>query len=69
MKESSSSTFAKINSDSSYLKKKKFFLGIKNNKDLFDIKKIQIITLSDYFKINDLRRIDLLKIDTEGFEF
>jgi FkbM family methyltransferase len=69
MKESSSSTFAKINLDSSYLKKKKFFLGIKNNKDLFDIKKIQIITLSDYFKINDLRRIDLLKIDTEGFEF
>lgn len=69
MKESSSSTFAKINLDSSYLKKKKFFLGIKKNKDLFDTKKIQIMTLSDYFKVNDLRSIDLLKIDTEGFEF
>ena len=38
MKESSSSTFAKINLDSSYLKKKEIFLGIKKNKDLFDTK-------------------------------
>ena len=26
------------------------------------------MTLSDYFKVNDLRSIDLLKIDTEGHE-
>ncbi len=26
-------------------------------------------TLSDYLKNNDLKEIDLLKIDTEGFEF
>ena len=69
MKESSSSTFANINLNSNYLKKKKFFLGIKENKDLFDVTQIKIIPLSDYLKKNSLDEIDLLKIDTEGFEF
>jgi len=69
MTESSSSTFASINLDSNYLKKKKFFLGINKNEELFDLVTIKMTTLSDYLKNNDLREIDLLKIDTEGFEF
>lgn len=69
MKESSSSTFANINFDSDYLKKKKFFLGIKDNKELFDISKIKITPLSNYLYENNLHEIDLLKIDTEGYEF
>ena len=69
MKESSSSTFANINFDSDYLKKKKFFLGIKDNKELFDISKIKITPLSNYLCENNLHEIDLLKIDTEGYEF
>ena len=69
MKESSSSTFASINFNSNYLKKKKFFLGIKEDKDLFNVSQIRIIPLSSYLQQNNLNEIDLLKIDTEGYEF
>ncbi len=69
MTESSSSTFANINFNSNYLKKKKFFLGIKKDEDLYDLITVKMITLSDYLKNNSLDKIDLLKIDTEGFEF
>ncbi len=68
MAESSSSTFANINFNSNYLKKKKFFLGIKKDEDLFDLVTIKMTTLNDYLKNNGLNKIDLLKIDTEGFE-
>ena len=69
MEESSSSTFANINFDSNYLKRKKFFLGITENKELFNISKIKITPLSNYLHENNLHEIDLLKIDTEGYEF
>ena len=69
MYESSSSTFNKINISSNYFSRKKFFLGLSKNKDLFKKVELKIISLDNYFSNNNLKKIDLLKIDTEGFEF
>ncbi len=65
--ESSSSTIIDIKENSNYLKKKNKFLNIKDNfHKLVDIK---VITLNDYIVQKDIKNIDLIKIDTEGYEF
>ena len=67
--ESSSSTINEINQDSKYLKKKLQILNIKN-KDVFYHKiPIQISTIDLFIEKHNIKNIDLLKIDTEGFEF
>ena len=66
--ESSSSTFNTININSEYFSKKKFFLGLKESSEYIKKIKVKITTLDNYFKKNKLQKIDLLKIDTEGFE-
>ncbi len=67
--ESSSSTINPINDNSKYLDRKLKILKIKN-KNLF-IKKIpiKIITLDKFIDEKNINSIDILKIDTEGFEF
>ncbi len=40
---------------------------ITKSKDIVS-EKIEVITLDEYAKLNNIRSIDLLKIDTEGFE-
>ena len=62
----STSTFSTINKNSPWFKFKNIVL---NKKDSFQ-KKIEIktIRLDDYFKVKDINKIDLLKIDTEGHE-
>ena len=68
MIETSSSTLNDINEKSIYYKKKKFFLGVKENKKMFVEKKVftdRAINIIKKFKID---KIDLLKIDTEGYE-
>ena len=66
--ESSSSTIAEIDENSSYYKKKykilNFFGKDKNYKTI----EIQTNKLCDYMDENKLNFIDFLKIDTEGFE-
>ena len=68
-RESSSSTFTKINEKSNYYKKKikilNFFFKEKNFKET----KIKTINLESYILKNNIKKIDLLKIDTEGHEF
>ena len=68
-KESSSSTINSLNFDSVYMKKKLKILNIKNKSEYFKKIPIQIISLDHYLKGNNLKIIDILKIDTEGFEF
>ena len=68
--DSVSNTFNDLNINSTYFKKKKFittFFGIKK----FIKKKIltKIIPLQDLIKEEKIKKIDLIKIDTEGFEF
>lgn len=67
--ESSSSTINKINFKSKYLKKKKKILNIKSNKIFFKKIPISTVRLDNFIISNNIKSIDLLKIDTEGYEY
>ena len=68
--ESSSSTFCKINFQSNYYKKKKKILDIfKKENYILNTEKIKLNTLNNQFKNFSFNFVDILKIDTEGFEF
>lgn len=65
-----SNTFNSLNMSSKYLKKKKFittFLGMK--KFIKDEVPTKIIPLKEIIKEEKIKQIDLIKIDTEGFEY
>ena len=68
MMETSSSTLNDINEKSIYYKKKKFFLGVRKNKKMFVEKKVSIDRATNIIKKFKIDKIDLLKIDTEGYE-
>ncbi len=65
--ESSSSTFASFNINSRYLQKKNKFLNLKEN--FYKKINVNITSLEDYMNDNNIIKIDLLKIDTEGYEY
>ncbi len=71
MMDSSSSTFNTINLESKYYKKKnKIITFLSNKKNLIENRqKISIVTLAKIIRENKINTIDVLKIDTEGFEF
>ncbi|MDA9708148.1 FkbM family methyltransferase [Alphaproteobacteria bacterium] len=69
MFETSSSTLNDINENSNYFKKKKFFLGVKNNERMFVEKNIFIEKGTDIIKKFSINKVDLLKVDTEGYEY
>lgn len=68
--DSASSTFNTINLDSDYYKKKnKIVTFLSGKKELFEKKQqISIVSLSKIILENKIEKIDILKIDTEGFE-
>jgi FkbM family methyltransferase len=66
--ESSSSTIKELNTESKYFKKKFFFLNKSNNQNLFKKIEVKQVALSDYIKKKAITSIDLIKIDTEGYE-
>ena len=65
--ESSSSGFNSLNTKSKYYKKKNLILNLFSSKknDQFELK---ISTLKNFMLENKINKIDILKIDTEGFE-
>jgi len=67
--ESSSSTINKLNENSKYFKKKLKILNIKNKRSFQHKIPIKIITLDFFIEKNKIEYIDLVKIDTEGYEF
>lgn len=71
MIDSSSSTINQINQNTSYYKKKKKILSLFSlNKDFIKKKqKTKIIKLSKIILDNNIDRINVLKIDTEGYEY
>ena len=71
MTDSSSSTFNTLNENSNYFKKKKKILSFFLNENVIikKIQKIEIVNLSEIISSNNIEEIDVLKIDTEGFEF
>ena len=66
---SSINSFNEINTKSKYSKKKKKILElIYNNKDISSKVNVPIITLNKYCSQKKIKQIDILKIDTEGYE-
>ncbi len=68
--DSESSTIAEINQNSNYFKKKNLYLNFlnlkkKNNKNT----KVKIETLDNLINVEKIEFIDLVKIDTEGYDF
>ena len=67
--ESSSSTIKEIDKESKYYKRKFRLINFLNNKETYQKIKIKISKLKDYIEKNDIKKIDFMKIDTEGYEF
>ena len=70
LEDSNSSTFNIIDRNSSYYKKKNRILSFFFLKNKSDIKKTEIsqIKLSEFINKKNIYHIDILKIDTEGYE-
>ena len=64
-----SSTLSKINYQSKYIIKKSIVFGLPINKLFLKKKKIQVLSIDNIFRSEYLNKIDLLKIDTEGFVY
>ena len=67
--ESSSSTIKDINKESKYYKRKFRLINFLNNKKTYQKIKIKVSKLKDYIEKNNIKKIDFMKIDTEGYEF
>ena len=67
--ESSSSTLKDINTSSKYFKKKKNFLFGNNEIDFFKEINVKQTTIDFYMNHEKINKIDLLKIDAEGYEY
>ena len=67
--ESSSSTINSINKNSKYLDRKLKVLKIKNEDLVIKKIPIKIISLDEFIETKKIQNIDILKIDTEGYEF
>ncbi len=65
--ESSSSTINKLNKDSKYFEKKLRVLNVEK-KSFYQKLPITILTLDHFIEKNHIENIDLIKIDTEGYE-
>ena len=66
--DSASSTINEINTNSEYFKRKKRILSFGNKPFFLGTQSIKVVNLSD-FLLNKEEKIDVLKIDTEGYEF
>ena len=60
-------TLSKINKDSLYLKIKNFVITKSEEKVVY--KKIEVISLKNFCKIQKIKCIDFLKVDVEGYEY
>ena len=67
--ESSSSTINNIDEVSKYYKRKFRLINFLNNKKIYETIQIKISKLKDYIEKNNIKKIDFMKIDTEGYEF
>jgi len=68
--ESQSSTLVKINYKSNYFKRKQKLLKFfSKEKNLFFTTKINIKSLDNFLKENKIDYVEILKIDTEGYDF
>lgn len=67
--DSASSTINEINTNTEYFKRKKKLLVFGKKKSFFlGVQDIEVVNLSEFI-LNREKKIDILKIDTEGYEF
>ena len=66
--ESSSSSINNLNEKSNYYKKKFYLLNFLNTSNVTKVIDIEVLTLDNFMKKKGIIQIDLLKIDTEGYE-
>ena len=66
--DTSSSTYNTIDEKTEYYKRKFFFLSLFTKNIIQKKISTNILPLSKINEVNDLRNIDILKIDTEGYE-
>jgi len=68
--ESQSSTISEINQNSEYYKRKIFFLNpLKKKNKKINITKIKMNRLENILKELKIKEVDILKIDTEGYDY
>ncbi len=65
---SASSTINNINKNTEYFKRKKRILSFGSKKFFLGTQTIKVVNLSEFI-LNKENKIDILKIDTEGYEF
>lgn len=65
---SGNSSFNNLNLKSKWIHEKASTYKVKPNQYAFTKKVSKIITIDDYVKKNKIKKIDLMKIDTQGFE-
>ncbi len=70
-KDTSSSTLNYINENTKYFKRKKKFMSFffNNQNFLVEKQKVKIRNLSEFISEQSIYNIDILKIDTEGYEY
>ena len=68
--ESQSSTLVKINDESNYYKRKNFYLNFfnKNKIQFYDVQ-VKVDRLDNILNSKKIQYVDILKIDTEGYDF
>ena len=66
--DSASSTMNDIDTNTEYYKRKKKFLSFGNKSFFLGVQSVKVVNLSEFI-LNSEKKIDVLKIDTEGFEF
>ena len=69
MNESSSSTINSYNVKSKYFKRKSIFLLSSKKQNFFSEIDVRQVLLSKYMTTNNIKKIDFIKIDTEGYEY
>ena len=69
MDESSSSTIRELNISSNYFKRKSQLLYSGKSKDFFKKLEVNQLKLKNYMETMSIKKIDFIKIDTEGYEF
>ena len=67
--DTSSSTFSQIDSKNYYYLRKKKIFNLFSNKFFSEDIEVEVSTLSKFIEENNIKKINILKIDTEGFEY
>ena len=67
--DTSSSTFTELNENTKYFKRKNRIFNLLKKEEFNEAKNIKIISLNKFLEENHLEKVDILKIDTEGYEY